>query len=452
MTLSFGSLFSGVGGFEIGLERAGLRPAWQVEIDPDAQRVLRHHWPDTDLHADVRKCGRKNLAAVDVICGGWPCQDVSIAGKQAGLAGERSGLFFQMMRVVHALRPRVCVFENVPGLYSSPPENPGADFEAVLQAVADLRVYECGWTGLDCQWFGLAQRRRRVFIVLTRRDLGAGRAAEILALAEGRRRHPPARRQAEAGLAAAVTGGVGRVGSRGADDGANIASGPIGSLGNGRGWNGDLDRAGAYVAWNWREDDTSPKPQSPALGTLNDVAVYQCHGSNVGPMGAVRRGNGSTTGGVPFIINAAESCATKSHARPSDVARCLDQTGGFAANQGGTVVGFTPIDMRQASRGGTMTNNRAAGSSGGAPGTGVGQDGDPAPTLAETHIPAVAHGMIVRRLMPVECLRLQGFSDDWLDLDPPLSDSAKYRLIGNAVPVPVAEWLGRRIVTALEHA
>jgi DNA (cytosine-5)-methyltransferase 1 len=119
MTLTFGSLFAGIGGFDLGFERAGMECAWQVEIDPDAQRVLRRHWPDAKLLPDVTKAGRKNLPKVDVICGGFPCQDLSVAGKRAGIKGKRSGLFYHMARITRELKPAVLVWENVPGLLSS---------------------------------------------------------------------------------------------------------------------------------------------------------------------------------------------------------------------------------------------------------------------------------------------------------------------------------------------
>lgn len=109
-----GSLFSGIGGLELGLERAlGWSVAWQVEVDEWCRRVLARHWPDAERFADVRAVGASVLRPVDLICGGFPCQDVSAAGKGAGLAGERSGLWFEYLRIVRELRPRLVVVENV---------------------------------------------------------------------------------------------------------------------------------------------------------------------------------------------------------------------------------------------------------------------------------------------------------------------------------------------------
>jgi len=111
---TLGSLFSGIGGFELGLERAGIGPLqWQVEIDPFCRAVLEKHWPRVERFEDVTTAGRHNLRPVDVICGGFPCQDVSAAGKREGLHGEKSGLWFEYLRIIRELRPRAAIIENV---------------------------------------------------------------------------------------------------------------------------------------------------------------------------------------------------------------------------------------------------------------------------------------------------------------------------------------------------
>ena len=112
-----GSLFAGIGGLDLACERAGLgRVVWQVEIDPFCRAVLAKHWPDAERFEDVRSVGSATLAPVDVICGGFPCQDVSLAGRGAGLAGARSGLWFEYLRIVAELRPCGVLVENVGGL------------------------------------------------------------------------------------------------------------------------------------------------------------------------------------------------------------------------------------------------------------------------------------------------------------------------------------------------
>lgn len=112
--MRIGSLFSGIGGLELGLERAGLgHTVWQVEIDPFCRAVLARHWPQVERHVDIKEASASTLAPVDLICGGFPCQDVSAAGKGAGLDGERSGLWYEYRRIVAELRPRLVVVENV---------------------------------------------------------------------------------------------------------------------------------------------------------------------------------------------------------------------------------------------------------------------------------------------------------------------------------------------------
>jgi site-specific DNA-cytosine methylase len=117
--MRFASLFAGIGGIDLGLERAGMTCAAQVEIDPFASAVLQKHWPHVPRFSDVRNFGRESInESLDVVCGGFPCQDISVAGKGAGLAGGRSGLWFEMLRIIREFRPRWIVAENVPALRS----------------------------------------------------------------------------------------------------------------------------------------------------------------------------------------------------------------------------------------------------------------------------------------------------------------------------------------------
>lgn len=161
-----GSLFAGIGGFDLGFERAGFQTAWQVEIDPVCRAVLADRFPHAEQHQDVRTC-LPALSRVDVVVGGFPCQDVSAMGKRRGLSGERTGLFFDAMRIVQAIQPRWLVLENVPGLLFS---NNGRDFQTVLETLA-----ECGYVGywrvLDSRYFGVPTKRRRVFMVAGFREL-----------------------------------------------------------------------------------------------------------------------------------------------------------------------------------------------------------------------------------------------------------------------------------------
>lgn len=155
--MKIGSLFSGIGGLELGLERAGLGTvAWQCEIDPFCRRVLARHWPEVTRYEDVRTLGA-DAAPVDVICGGFPCQDVSLAGKRAGLAGERSGLWSEFRRIIEELAPSIVVIENVLGLRTS----------GLPRVLADLAAlgFDAEWSDLSAADVGAPHQRRRLFIV-----------------------------------------------------------------------------------------------------------------------------------------------------------------------------------------------------------------------------------------------------------------------------------------------
>lgn len=303
--MTFGSLFAGIGGFDLGFERAGMRCVWQVERDRQCLELLASKWPDVQRVNDVvraryateqRFAGRLDTAALvrpDIICGGFPCQDFSVAGKRRGLAGSRSGLFWTMRRIIGILRPTWFVFENVPGLLSS---NAGRDMGAVVGSLVDSG-YGVAWRVLDSQFFGLAQRRKRVFIVGHLGDVR--RAAAVLFDGESMSRNSPPSREAGEGIAGTLesrTNGGGFPGSDGAMSGHVVAM--------------------ALNAKNGKRYDAESE---------------------------------------------------------------------------------------------TFVNNRQG----------------------------------VRRLMPIECERLQGFPDNWTT---GFSDSARYRMLGNAVSVPVTEWLAKRIL------
>lgn len=155
--ITFGSLFSGIGGMDLGLERAGMKCKWQVEINKYCLNVLSQHWPDVPKHKDIKKCGVSNLETVDLICGGFPCQDISTAGKGIGIHGSRSGLWKEMFRIIRELRPRYVIVENVPALL-------GRGIDVVLGDLASCG-YDAEWKVLHATWFGIPQKRPRLFIV-----------------------------------------------------------------------------------------------------------------------------------------------------------------------------------------------------------------------------------------------------------------------------------------------
>ena len=156
---TFGSLFAGIGGIDLGFERAGLECKWQVEIDDYATKILEKHWPQVKRWRDVKTFPPEDNQdwSVDVIAGGFPCQDISVAGKGAGLNGERSGLFYEIIRLARQLRPRAIVLENVSALLVR-------GMGTVLAELAEVG-YDAEWHCIPAAGVGAPHRRDRVFIV-----------------------------------------------------------------------------------------------------------------------------------------------------------------------------------------------------------------------------------------------------------------------------------------------
>ena len=237
MTMTMGSLFDGAGTMPFAGELCGIETLWSSEIEKFPCAVTEKRFPCVKQLGDVTKINGAEIEPVDIITFGSPCQDLSIAGQRAGLKGERSGLFMEAVRIIkemrnatrngadESVRPRYAVWENVPGAYSS---NGGEDFRAVLEElcrVADDEVsvprppqgrwggagaimgdgYSVAWRTLDAQFWGVPQRRRRIWLVA---DFGGRRAAEILFEREGLSRHFAEIRKAWAAPRSEVESGV----------------------------------------------------------------------------------------------------------------------------------------------------------------------------------------------------------------------------------------------------
>jgi DNA (cytosine-5)-methyltransferase 1 len=155
--LTFGSLFAGIGGIDLGFERAGLECKWQVEIDDYATRILAKHWPNVRRHDDIRTWPQPDTERVDVIAGGFPCQDISYAGKGAGLDGARSGLFYELIRVVREVGPRFVVLENVAALLTR-------GLDQVLGTLASIG-FDAEWHCIPAAAIGAPHIRDRLFIL-----------------------------------------------------------------------------------------------------------------------------------------------------------------------------------------------------------------------------------------------------------------------------------------------
>ena len=449
--ITSGSLFTGIGGFDKGFEQAGMTCAWQVETDDKCNGVLAHHWPNVRRYSDVRTVGKHNLEPVDVISGGFPCQDVSVAGKRKGLAGERSGLWFEFHRVLEELRPQWVVIENVPGLLSS---NGGEDFAIILQGLAEIG-YLSAWRVLDAQYYRVAQRRRRVFIV---GSLGDGRAAQVLFEPESLSWDTAPRRQAGKELAEGVA--------------ASLRSGGSSK----RGWIGDAEQ-GLVAAPLLGSGAGTSRP----AGIANEAGY--CVTAPLKASSPSRRGGGSWPIAEEFVV------ADPAYALAASVRGTGDGHGqGWNSNYivAGTLTGqmqgqsnqwppineadnliahslvahhgrncgedtFVVFEEREGCEGGgkgPIWNSKRAYSVRSVMDQYVGEiyptlRGQPNQGPGRMADDAAAAGM-VRRLTPTECERLQGFPGGWTAVNGQ-SDSARYRQLGNAVCVPVAKWIGRRI-------
>jgi DNA (cytosine-5)-methyltransferase 1 len=174
-SLRVASFFSGIGGFDLGLERAGMKVVFQCEINEFCKKVLKKHWPKVQLENDILSLEANKIPEAELWAGGFPCQDVSLAnqGKRRGLEGFRSGLFYKFAELVVERRPRWIIVENVPGLLNS---NSGKDFQEVVSTLDELG-YCVSWIIFDAKYFGTPQRRRRVYIVAS---LGTFGSAEVL--------------------------------------------------------------------------------------------------------------------------------------------------------------------------------------------------------------------------------------------------------------------------------
>lgn len=245
------SLFSGAGGMDLGLHAAGIETVAMCEIDPHARSVLAKHWPGVPITEDVRDVGSE-WRGVDLVHGGFPCQDISVAGHRKGLDGERSGLWWEFHRILAELRPTWCIIENVAGLLSS---NDGRDLGAILGALGDIG-YGWAFRVLDARLTGrprVPQRRRRVFIV---GHLGGTGGAQVLLEPEGVRWDLEAGGEAGPGAAGTLDGGSG-----------------------GRGWAPDTDRmtfvparTGTVTA-NWSKGPGNCQVESGLVMAVSDLAV-----------------------------------------------------------------------------------------------------------------------------------------------------------------------------------
>jgi DNA (cytosine-5)-methyltransferase 1 len=429
------SLFAGIGGLDLACQRAGIDVRAAVEIDPACRGVLARHFPATTLFEDVTEVTGDQLRAAGfvpgrgVLAAGWPCQGNSVAGRRGGLADPRSGLWRHVVRLLAETRPRWFLGENVHGLLSV---HGGRDFAAVVRDLDDLG-YGVAWRVLDAQWFGVPQRRRRVFIAGC---LGDGAApAEVLLEPESGGGHPAPGTQAGPRVAGTLAASAGSGGLGGTGQSANaITSRVVETVstlqgGGRRGHRVDAEGAAgghlvtADIAGTLR---THPRPGSASPGALTVAHTLTGEGFDASEDGTGR--------GTPLVpVFAPLTAGTPAGPGVNAAGRRMEDDTNLVAVP---VQDGRAIDKAQN-------------------GAGLASPGDPACTLDTTGAQSVATAAAVRRLTPRECERLQGFPDDWtrwLADGTEQSDSARYRELGNAVAVPVAGWITPRLAAAAGSA
>ena len=398
MGFRYVSIFSGVEAATLAWEPLGWEPVAFSEIEPFPCAVLAERWPDVPNLGDITKIDWKEEidGAIDLVVGGSPCQSFSVAGKREGLKGA-SGLMFEYIRCVQELRPRWFLWENVPGALTS--EDGGA-FGQLLREMDELG-YSLAWRVLDAQFFGVAQRRRRLFLV---GHLGAESPAEVLFEPDCLSGNPQSSREKRKELAR-------RAGRSAACAGFKYSAAPRANT------IGYAEEQANTLTADWHAPAVLP-----LSGTDQQVMAMSQYGTEIA------------------------GCLT---AR-GDSSPCADRGQNIVCT-GGTY----PINEQVATRHKKLGRGTALG---------IGADGDPAFALLANHPHMVAseiadnsagvNPMLVRRLTPLECERLQGFPDEhtliaWKGKPAEeCPDGPRYKAIGNSMAVPVMRWIGKRIAAA----
>ena len=485
----YGSICSGVGSCRLASAGLDWTCAFFAEIEPFPSAVLAHHFPEVPNYGDFTQIG-ESAGPIDILVGGTPCQSFSVAGKRAGLDSPNGNLAIEFARLAQRLRARWIVWENVPGVLSSWSDAgegvESSDFDSFLAALEDVG-YSTSWTVLDAQYFGVPQRRRRVFVVGYRGDWRPPAAV----LFEPDSLRGDSAPSYEAREEPAGTLGSGSGGWSPDTDRMTFVPVTANSINARDGKGSDPGRSvGNVVAHALTGEGADASEDGTGRGTPLVLGAYQCQGTNVGEMGTLRAGNGNETGGVPFVASdyatyqyeqseqarALSTSADRSRSAPIVAFSCKDA--GEDAGEVSPTLRSLDFDKSHANGGGQVAV-AIADRTGGAPDavasalTEQASNGDSAPCVAydmrgrdegaqlegphdTANIRSSAGGssrsylaeMSVRRLTPRECERLQGYPDDWT-LVPyngkPAKDAPRYRAIGNGWAVPVVAWIFRRI-------
>ncbi len=411
----YGSVCSGIEAATAAWHPLGWRPSFFSEIESFPRAVLTHHYPEVPLHGDFTTIRLGQYQAIDLLVGGTPCQSFSIAGLRGGLDDDRGNLALEYLRLADRLKPRWLVWENVPGVLSS---NGGRDFGAILGGMVELG-YGVSYRVLDAQFFGLAQRRKRVFVVGYLGDWR--RAAAVLFERHSLSGGPAPGRETGPPVAALTANGVGTCG---ADDNQAQAghlissSGPISHFLNAGGM-GRQDYETETLVARWPAD----------VADCLDTGFGSRHGQN---NQHINNGASWFVPASPSVYSIMPQNSGKDYkARQVDVSQPVLAAGPTNGNQGGDFV--LSFGAKNSSHQGDGVSETVV------------------PTLDKSKTAAVMRGSAVRRLTPVECERLQGFPDNFTAIPwrgkpaDQCPDGPRYKALGNSFAVPVVRWIGRRI-------
>jgi DNA (cytosine-5)-methyltransferase 1 len=424
----------------MGLERAGFETVYQCEIDKHARSVLDRHWPDVPKWGDISTLTAdeilRHTSHIDVVAWGSPCQDLSVAGKRAGLDGDRSSLFHEGVRLITELRkatdneyPRFSIWENVAGALSS---NSGRDFHTVIDQMAEAGAHLQEYALLDSQFFGIPQRRRRVFLLsVFHSDIAERCADPLLPVSESMRRDTAKGKSQGQATARSTTDSTG---SDSEPDDTIVIDRSMFNQGQNAQWQGII----------------SEEPLSPTLTSRGPHAVYTkakrassvdddetwVEGAVHPTLNAFDIGDVRTVAAVvsdPIFFQMHQSGETRVQ---SDVMHTLAGYMGTGGNN-------TPM-VAYSIREDAKANNFSATEITSARALQAHQ-----PSVQSHHAQTfIASDAVVRRLLPIECERLMGWGDDhtrWKADGTEQADSHRYKQCGNGVASPVATWIGEQI-------
>ncbi len=463
--MKYGSVCSGIEAASEAWKGLGWQCQFNSEIEAFPRAVLEHHYPDIPLHGDFTTIGAKDYGSIDLLVGGTPCQSFSIAGLRKGMDDDRGNLALEFLRLAERLGARWILWENVPGVLST---NEGRDFGSFLGGLAELG-YGFAYRVLDAQFFGVPQRRRRVFVV---GYLGDWRPPAAVLLEQHCLRGDPApSREARQEVADTVAAGLGKRRGGGQEPGT-ITTALEASYGKLQGTSGrDMDHGHSHLV-----------TEASSVGSLcarsgRAVSVQDAMQGHIVKVNAeiTEAYGGNRTSGPIDVATAVkgdnnnqdfESETFVTHIDGGEVARTLraEHDGSPTTDgKGYDVIAFSANDDGQGAAQDVSPSMRSM--------SGARPNGGQVMAIAfseelnatEDHAGAlsrggdggrhdgVLHQSVVRRLTPIECERLQGFPDNytrisWRGKSPEqCPDGPRYKALGNSMAVPVMRWLGERI-------